>query len=107
MFYKFPQDFKFIEPTPGFSVHAVSGQDLMICDVTLQPHSESPLHSHPYEETGLIVRGEFEMTMEDKTDLLKEGDVFLAPPGVIHGGITREQETMMVSAFSPPREDYW
>jgi quercetin dioxygenase-like cupin family protein len=55
---------------------------------------------------GLIVRGEFEMTMEGRTELLKEGDVFLAPPGVVHGGITHEQETMMVSAFSPPREDY-
>jgi len=106
MFFEFPEDFKRVEPAPGFLVQAVSGQSLMLCDVTLEASSESPLHSHPYEEMGLIIEGEFEMTMGDETKLLKKGDVFLAPPTVLHGGITREQGTRMISAFSPPREDY-
>jgi quercetin dioxygenase-like cupin family protein len=106
MFYEYPKDFKAVEPAPGFFVHAVSGQNLMICEVILQPRSESPLHSHPYEEMAIIIEGAFEMTMGDEKKLLKKGDVFLAPPGIVHGGITHDEKTIMISAFSPPREDY-
>jgi quercetin dioxygenase-like cupin family protein len=106
MYFAFPQDFKVLEPAPGFLVHAVSGQGLMLCDVILRPHSESPLHSHPYEEMAIILEGEFEMTLGDEVRRLRKGDVFLAPPNVTHGGVTHNEETRMISAFSPPREDY-
>lgn len=106
MFHKFPQGFKVLEPAPGFLVRAVSGERLMLCDVTLQPDSESPLHSHPYEEMGLILEGEFEMTIGEDKQSLTPGDVYLVPPGVVHGGVTHEQKTLLVSAYSPPREDY-
>jgi quercetin dioxygenase-like cupin family protein len=54
----------------------------------------------------IIIEGAFEMTMGDEKKLLKKGDVFLAPPGIVHGGITHDEKTIMISAFSPPREDY-
>jgi quercetin dioxygenase-like cupin family protein len=107
MFYHFGHEsFKVIEPAPGFLVRAISGKNAMLCDVTLQPHSESPLHSHPSEEVAIIIEGEFDMKMGDESQLLKQGDVFLAPPGVIHGGVTHEHRMVMISAFSPPRKDY-
>jgi quercetin dioxygenase-like cupin family protein len=105
MFYSH-KDFKVIEPAPGFLVRAISGKNAMLCDVTLEPHSESPLHSHPVEEMAVILEGEFDMKMGDESQLLKKGDVFLAPPGVVHGGVTHGQRTAMISVFSPPREDY-
>ncbi len=100
------ESFKVIEPAPGFLVRAISGKNVMLCDVTLQPHSESPLHSHPSEDVAIIIEGEFDMKMGDESQLLKQGDVFLAPPGVIHGGVTHEHRTVMISVFSPPRKDY-
>ena len=100
------ESFKVIEPAPGFLVRAISGKNVMLCDVTLQPHSESPLHSHPSEEMAIIIEGEFDMKMGDESQLLKQGDVFLAPPSVIHGGVTHEHRTVMISVFSPPRKDY-
>ncbi len=100
------ESFKVIEPAPGFLVRAISGKNAMLCDVTLQPHSESPLHSHPSEEVAIIIEGEFDMKMGDESQLLKQGDVFLTPPGVIHGGVTHEHRTVMISVFSPPRKDY-
>jgi len=44
--------------------------------------------------------------MGNEKKLLKKGDVFLAPPDVVHGGITHDEKTIMISTFSPPREDY-
>ena len=107
MFYTFGhQGFKVLEPAPGFSVRAISGKNVMLCDVTLRPHSESPLHSHPSEEMSIIIEGEFDMKIGDESQLLKKGDVYHIPPGTIHGGVTHEQRTVMISVFSPPREDY-
>jgi quercetin dioxygenase-like cupin family protein len=100
------ESFKVIEPAPGFLVRAISGENVMLCHVSLEPNSESPLHSHPVEEMAIILEGEFDMKMGDERQLLKPGDVFLAPQGVIHGGVTHEKPTVMISAFSPPRKDY-
>lgn len=107
MFFDFEhQAFKVRQPAPGFLVRPISGERLMLCNVTLQPQSESPLHSHPSEEIGIIIQGEFEMTIGDETKLLKKGDIYIAPPDIIHGGVTHDKRTLMVSAFSPPRKDY-
>jgi len=107
MFYNFGhQGFKVHEPAPGFLVRAISGKNIMLCDVTLQPHSESPLHSHPVEEMAIILEGEFDMKMGDESQLLKQGDVYHVPPDTIHGGVTHELGTVMISVFSPPRKDY-
>lgn len=107
MFYTFGhQGFKVREPAPGFLVRAISGRNVMLCDVTLQPHSESPLHSHSSEEMAIIIEGEFDMKIGDESQLLKPGDVYHVPPDTTHGGVTHEHRTVMISVFSPPRKDY-
>jgi len=106
MFYDFPQDFKQFKPAPGFLVHVVSGQRLMLSHVTLQPNSEAPLHSHAEEQMGIMLEGEFAMTIGDETRLLKKGDMYLVPSNTVHGGITHAEEVVVLDAFSPPREAY-
>ncbi|HEY83421.1 MAG TPA: cupin domain-containing protein [Dehalococcoidia bacterium] len=106
MFYHFPQDFKEFRPAPGFLVRVVSGRGLMLSHVTLEPNSEAPLHSHAEEQMGIILDGEFEMTIGDETRLLKKGDMYLVPSGTTHGGVTHAQPALILDAFSPPREAY-
>ena len=107
MFYSYGhKEFKVFEPAPGFSVRAISGKNVMLCDVALQPYSESPLHSHPCEELSIIIEGEFDMKIGDESQLLKKGDVYHVPPETLHGGVTHEDGTVMISVFSPPRKDY-
>jgi len=106
MFYDFPQSFKEFKPAPGFLVHVVSGQRIMLSHVSIQPNSEAPLHSHPEEQMGIILEGEFEMTIGDETRLLKKGDMYIVPPNVKHGGVTHSKGLVALDAFSPPREAY-
>ena len=106
MFYNFPQDFKAFEPVPGFLVRVVSGERLMLSHVTLAPHSEAPLHRHSEEQMGIMLDGEFEMTIGDETRFLKKGDMYLVPANTIHGGITHNEHALVLDAFSPPREAY-
>ena len=106
MFYDFPRDFKEFEPAPGFSVRVASGERLMLAYAALQPHSEALLHSHAEEQMGIILEGEFEMTIGNETRLLKKGDMYLVPPNVTHGGVTHSKGALVLDAFSPPREAY-
>ncbi len=106
MFYDFPQDFKALEPAPGFLVRVVWGQLIMFSHVTLQSHSEAPLHSHSEEQMGIILEGEFEMTIGDETKLLRKRDMYLVPPNITHGGFAHTEQTVILDAFSPPREAY-
>jgi len=106
MFFNFPRDFKAKEPAPGFLLHAVWGERMTFSRVTLQPHSEAALHNHPHEQMGIVLEGEFEMTIGDETRLLKKGDMYLVPPGVTHGGVTLAREALVLDVFSPPREDF-
>ncbi len=45
-------------------------------------------HTHPGEEIGYILEGQLELRVDGQpTRILKAGDVFFIPPGVIHDGI--------------------
>ena len=106
MFYDFPKDFKQFEPAPGFLVRVASGERLMLAYITLKPHAEVTLHSHAEEQMGIILEGEFELTIGDETRLVKKGDMYLIPSNVTHGGVTHSEGVLVLDAFSPPREDY-
>ncbi len=106
MFFNFPRDYKVKEPAPGFLLHAVWGERMTISRVALQPHAEVAAHHHPHEQMGIVLEGEFEMTIGDETRLLKKGDIYLVPPDVTHGGVTHDKGALVLDAFSPPREDF-
>jgi len=106
VFYEFPQDFKELEPEKGFLVRVVCGENLMFSHVNLDPHSTASLHIHPQEQMGIILEGEFEMTIGDETKLLQKGDMYRVPPNITHGGLTHNEPALILDVFSPPREQY-
>lgn len=106
MFYNFPEDFKEIEPEKGFLARVVSGDNLMFSHVTLKPHSSASLHTHAQEQMGIILEGEFEMTIGEEKRLLKKGDMYRVPANTVHGGLTHGKSALLLDVFSPPREGY-
>jgi quercetin dioxygenase-like cupin family protein len=55
---------------------------------------------------GIMLEGEFEMTIGGETRLLKKGDMYLVPANTTHGGVTHAEGALILDAFSPPREAY-
>jgi quercetin dioxygenase-like cupin family protein len=41
-----------------------------------EANHETPVHEHPFEAFGYIVRGEFWLTLDGKTTHLQQGDTF-------------------------------
>ena len=104
MFYEFPKSYKSKEVAPGWLVHFVIGEHMSLSRHTIQPNSVAPMHTHPNEQMGMMLEGEFEMKIGDKTRLLKKGDIYRVPPNVIHGGVTKGKVASIIEAFSPPRD---
>ncbi len=78
----------------GVSLHAIGGEQVLLCRVQYAPGKHVPWHAHEQsEQVMLIVDGEVEMTVEDETRTLRPGDVAVVNRGLRHtlhsdGGVT-------------------
>ena len=61
-----------------------SGHQVVFFEI--QPIGEVPLHSHG-EQWGIVVEGEMELTIGDRTQLYRPGDSYHIPAGVEHGAV--------------------
>lgn len=95
-----------VQMLPGVTRRLVSaGERMMAVRFDLFQGSDLPSHSHPHEQIGFVVSGSLRLTVGDETRLLKEGDGYSIPSGVVHSAQAVE-DTVAIDVFSPPREDY-
>ena len=106
MFFSYPQDFRTRELAPGITLRLVWGERVMLSCATFQPGSTIPLHSHPHEQTGIVIEGEVEMTIGGETRLCRKGDAFTISGDVEHSAVCGVKAATVIDTFSPPREDY-
>ena len=60
----------------GVRLHAIGGEQLLLCRVEYAPGKQVPWHKHDdTEQVMFILDGEVEMTIEDDTTTLRPGDV--------------------------------
>ncbi len=81
------------------------GERVMLAHFTLEEGAIIPPHSHPHEQVGYVIKGEVAMTIADETYSLRGGDSYLAPANVEHSAKAIKR-SVVIDAFSPPREDY-
>ncbi len=80
------------------------GTNMNVLHWNMDDGSVIPLHNHPQEQFGYVIKGGFDMTIgNDKTRLL-EGDSYFIPPNVKHT-FTALGETEAIDVFNPVKED--
>lgn len=62
----------------------------------------SPVHDHPEEQFGYLLKGVFEVTIGEDKKILKPGDAYHIPGGVPHRFRVME-DTEAIDVFSPKR----
>jgi quercetin dioxygenase-like cupin family protein len=88
------------------TLHAIGGEQVLLCHVVYEPGTTVRRHSHPTAEQVMwIVEGDVTMTVGDETRVLGAGDVAVVNPGVEHelhseGGMT------FVEALAPVLRDH-
>lgn len=91
---------------PGITAQTFWGDKMMLSRVVIEPHKEVPLHSHPHEQTGVVLEGELEFTIGGETKVLKAGDMYIIPGNVEHRVISLDQPAVALDIFNHVREEY-
>ena len=91
---------------PGTTAGLAWGEKIMLSLVEIGPGSVVPMHTHPHEQAGIVVEGEFDFIIGGEKRRVKPGDMYIIPGGVQHSAIGLERKAVVLDVFSPPREDY-
>ena len=84
----------------------VEGERMLIGYIRKPKGTGSRMHSHPNEQAGIGLEGEFEFTIGEEKKMVKKGELYLIPGGIEHRVLTGNQPSKALDIFSPPREDY-
>ncbi|OGV66260.1 MAG: cupin [Lentisphaerae bacterium RIFOXYB12_FULL_65_16] len=94
------------DPLPGIRQKTlVFGERTLMVEFVLSRASVLPAHSHPYEQTGYLVKGRMRLRIGDAWHDTQAGDSWCIPMNVVHGAEILE-DAVAVEVFSPAREDY-
>jgi quercetin dioxygenase-like cupin family protein len=91
---------------PGVGLHAIGGEQVLLCRVTYEPGTTVGRHAHEATEQVMwIVDGSLTMTVDEETRELRAGDLVVVNRGVEHelhspGGVT------FVEALAPVPRDH-
>jgi quercetin dioxygenase-like cupin family protein len=90
----------------GVQIHAVGGDQVLMCRATYVPGTTVKRHAHAAtEQLMLIVAGSVEMTIGDEKKLMGVGDVAVVNRGVEHELYSAEGVTF-IEALSPVPLDH-
>jgi len=99
-------EFQPIEPVPGCRMRTPFGKNLMLSYLEMDEGAVVPMHSHPHEQGGMLIKGTLELTIGDETRQVEAGAMFLIPADVPHKAVAIGGPVVVLDVFSPVREDY-
>ena len=83
----------------------VHGDKTLMVEFRLQKDATLPMHAHPHEQTGYLVKGLIRLTIGADVHEVLPGDSWYIPGGMLHGAEIID-ESVAIEVFSPVREDY-
>ncbi len=88
------------------SAQFVTGTNIMLSFVHLEPGGVVELHQHPHEQCGYMISGSMNLTIGEETREIRPGDAYTIPGGVPHAATGGPEGGLALDIFSPVREDY-
>lgn len=105
MFYTANPD-GYTEMLPGVHLKTlVHGERTHFTEVKFVKGAAVPMHKHPQEQTGYVVKGSLRFDVDGQIIVTKPGDSWNIASNVPHSAEALE-ETVVIEVFSPAREDY-
>src|ERR1700716_756649 len=90
----------------GVRLHAIGGEQVLLCRVSYEPGKQVPWHAHEdTEQVMFVLEGEVEMTIEDETKTLLPGDVVVVSRGLRHR-LRSEPGVTFMEALAPVPLDH-
>jgi quercetin dioxygenase-like cupin family protein len=90
----------------GVRLHAIGGEQILLCRVTYEPGKQVPDHNHEHtEQVMAIIEGEVKITVAGNTRDVKAGDVIVINRGVRHS-LYSENGVTFFEALAPVPLDH-
>ena len=81
------------------------GEKSNLCEFKLSKGFRLPSHSHPYEQTGILISGKLNFRIDQKWHKAEPGDSWSIPENVEHE-VEILEDSVVLEVFSPVRPDY-
>ena len=94
-----------VDIVPGVRRRHLSGDNVMLVQVTLDDGAVVPEHQHPHEQISQVISGKLELVIGGQKQVVGPGQAALIPSNVRHIA-TALEPTVTLDIFSPPREDF-
>lgn len=94
------------EIVPGVRIRTPHLNHLMLSYVEMDEGAVVPLHNHPHEQGGILLKGKLEFTIGEEVRVVEPGSLFLIPANVSHKVVAVAGPVLVLDVFSPIREDY-
>jgi quercetin dioxygenase-like cupin family protein len=91
---------------PGCRMRTPYGQNIMLSYLEMDEGAVVPLHQHPHEQAGMLLKGRIELTIGDETRVVEAESLFIIPPNTPHRAVALDGPAVVLDVFSPVREDY-
>ncbi len=69
---------------PGIRSKIETGANLTMALMEIAPDKEGTAHRHPFDQCGIVVEGEIEMSMGEEKKLLGPMETYFIPSGLDH-----------------------
>jgi quercetin dioxygenase-like cupin family protein len=90
----------------GVSARPLFGDGAMLNLIEFEAGATVPLHSHPHEQLGLVLRGMQALVVDGVPHELGPLEGYVLPGGVEHSAYCGSQGALVLDVFNPVREDY-
>jgi quercetin dioxygenase-like cupin family protein len=99
-------DVRPFELIAGVSGRPLFGAGVMINLIAFEPGATVPLHSHPHEQLGIVLRGMQALVVDGIPRELGPMEGYVLPGGVEHSAYCGPEGATVIDVFQPVREDY-
>ncbi len=81
---------------PGIFSKVEVGSNLMMAIMEITPKKEGVEHSHPFDQCGIVVEGEIEMSIGEEKRLLRPMETYFIPAGISHNWKTAQSSAKIL-----------
>ena len=99
-------DVKAFDLAAGIDARPLFGEGAMLNLIEFEAGAVVPLHSHPHEQLGIVLRGMQALVIDGRPHELHELEGYVLPGGVEHAAYCGPEGALVLDVFQPVREDY-
>jgi gluconolactonase len=99
-------DIQFTKIGEGAHARIISGRNIQLSFVSMDPLTNSPAHIHPQEQITYVLRGNLSEKAMDTPVAMDAMDALLVPGNMVHSASVGDVGSDVLDIFWPARNDY-